>query len=162
MEQILVSACLLGSPVRYDGRAKRRDDATLTRWQAEGRLIPVCPEVAGGLPVPRPPAEITVIGRSTVIRTDTGADVTAAYVRGAEHALEVAQRAGVRIALLKESSPSCGRHRIYDGTFSGTAVSGMGVTTALLERHGIRVFSEDEIPAARHYLERLETQRGGL
>ncbi|RFU43553.1 DUF523 domain-containing protein [Actinomadura logoneensis] len=164
MERILVSSCLLGRPVRYDGAAKPVTDGLFERWRAEGRLVPVCPEIAGGLPVPRPPAEITppVPGHLPAddgarIMTDTGEDVTAEFLAGARIALETARRAGARIAVLKESSPSCGSHRVYDGSFTGTRVPGMGVTTALLTSAGIRVFSEDELPEAAAYLAELES-----
>lgn len=125
-----------------------RDDL-FERWRAEGRLVPFCPEVAGGLPVPRPPAEIVggdgadVLDGAARVVADTGEDVTEAFVAGARLALETARRAGARVALLKESSPSCGSRMIYDGTFTGTWVAGDGVTAALLEREGIRVFGEE-------------------
>jgi uncharacterized protein YbbK (DUF523 family) len=179
VEHILVSACLLGRPVRYDGTAKRSDDEILARWRAEGRLLSCCPEVSGGLPVPRPPAEISavsgpgdagsiadagpavldgtaVLGGTAQVRTADGTDVTAAFVRGAEQALEVARRYAVRMAVLKEGSPSCGSGRIYDGTFTGTPVPGSGVTTALLQRNGIQVFGEDQLDAAAAHLDELE------
>ncbi|WP_067828440.1 DUF523 domain-containing protein [Actinomadura kijaniata] len=149
MERILVSSCLLGRPVRYDGRGKPVRDDLFERWRAEGRLVPFCPEVAGGLPVPRPPAEIVggdgadVLDGAARVVADTGEDVTEAFVAGARLALETARRAGARVALLKESSPSCGSRMIYDGTFTGTRVAGDGVTAALLEREGIRVFGEE-------------------
>ncbi|MFI0358013.1 DUF523 domain-containing protein, partial [Actinomadura sp. 9N407] len=143
LERILVSACLLGRPVRYDGAAKPVHDALMERWRAEGRLVSFCPEVSGGLSTPRPPAEIdgdaatildaaavldgtAVLGGTAVlegtarVRTDTGEDVTEQFVRGARLALEAAERAGARMAVLKEGSPSCAKHRLYDGTFSGT------------------------------------------
>lgn len=157
MERILVSACLLGQPVRYDGRSKRRDDQILRQWQAEGRLVSCCPEIAGGLPVPRPPAEITVRGDVPEVRTQDGTDVTGFFSRGAEDTLAVAQRHGIRMAVLKDGSPSCGSSRIYDGTFSGNSVPGTGMTTALLERHGIRVFSENELDKAAAYLRDMES-----
>ena len=163
MQLILVSACLLGQPVRYDGTAKQREDRILRRWRVEGRLVSFCPEVAGGLPVPRPPVEISsasnaVGGRAgpLVVRTAGGTDVTQFFVRGAEATLAAARRHGVQMAVLKEGSPSCGSHRIYDGTFSGRSVPGSGVTTALLEQHGIRVFSEDNLNEAIVYLCGLE------
>ncbi|MBC6468600.1 DUF523 domain-containing protein [Actinomadura alba] len=180
MERILVSACLLGRPVRYDGTAKRSDDEILANWRAEGRLLSCCPEVSGGLPVPRPPAEISsapgpgsagplpaddgsvtggaaVLDGTAQVRTAGGIDVTAAFVRGAEQALEVAQRYAVRMAVLKEGSPSCGSGRIYDGSFTGIPVPGGGVTTALLQRNGIRVFGEDQLEAAAAFLDELES-----
>jgi uncharacterized protein YbbK (DUF523 family) len=162
MERILVSACLLGRPVRYDGTGKRSDHRLFERWRAEGRLVPVCPEVHGGLPVPRPPAEIrgglggdVLDGRARVV-TRGGEDVTTYFLEGARQALAQARANGVRMAILKESSPSCGVGRIYDGTFSGAAVPGEGVTTALLERHGIAVFAEDAGDAAAAHLAELE------
>ncbi|REE95567.1 uncharacterized protein YbbK (DUF523 family) [Thermomonospora umbrina] len=161
---ILVSGCLLGQPVRYDGRDKLSEDALLLRWRSEGRLVSYCPEIGGGLPVPRRPAEIIGAGGGTGVLdgcarvvTDTGLDVTDAFVRGAHRALQAAERAGARMAVLKESSPSCGSSRIYDGTFTGTASPGVGVTTALLEQHGIHVFSENDLHRAAEHLTRLET-----
>ncbi|MQY08415.1 hypothetical protein ACRB68_65220 [Actinomadura sp. RB68] len=144
--------------MRYDGAGKPVRDALFEGWRAEGRLVPFCPEVAGGLPVPRPPAEIVGGGGAEVLDgtarvvTDTGADVTGAFLRGARLALDTARRAGARVAILKEGSPSCGSHRVHDGTFSGRKVAGDGVTAALLEREGIRVFSEDELPAVAAFL----------
>lgn len=158
-----MSACLLGRPVRYDGAAKNVDDELVGRWRAEGRVIPFCPEVSGGLPVPRPPAEIVggdgeaVLDGTARVLTGAGADVTAAFVQGARLALDAARRGGARVAILKEGSPSCGSLRIYDGRFSGTSIPGHGVTTALLERSGVRVFDEDQIDAAATYLRTLES-----
>jgi len=144
MERVLVSSCLLGRPVRYDGRAKTSSSRILARWRAEGRLVPFCPELAGGLGVPRPPAELQD-GR--VVTVD-GQNVTDAFTLGAELALAAARNAGVSVAVLKEGSPSCGSGRIADGTFSGGGIPGAGVTTALLRAHGIAVFNEDQFEAA--------------
>ncbi len=162
MERILVSSCLLGHRVRYDGRGKPSGDLLLARWRAEGRLVPFCPEVGGGLPVPRPAAEISggtggdvLDGRARVLTGD-GADVTAYFVEGARLALARAAEYGARIAILKEASPSCGSGRVHDGTFAGRAVPGEGVTTALLERNGIAVFSEDAVEQAAARLSDLE------
>jgi uncharacterized protein YbbK (DUF523 family) len=162
MERILVSACLLGQPVRYDGTGRRSDDALFERWREEGRLVPICPEVRGGLPVPRPAAEISggsggdvLDGRARVVTRD-GTDVTSQFVAGARQALEQARTYGVRLAILKESSPSCGRLRVFDGSFAGRKVPGEGVTTALLERHGIAVFAEDAAEDAAALLTALE------
>jgi len=140
--KLLVSACLLGRPVRYDGRDKRLASELLERWAAEGRLVAICPELAGGLPVPREPAEIQADGRIADI---TGTDVTAAFQEGARQALTLAQAEGCRFALLTDGSPSCGSSFVYDGSFSGTRIAGKGVTAALLEAHGIRVFAPDRI-----------------
>jgi uncharacterized protein YbbK (DUF523 family) len=163
MHRILVSACLLGSRVRFDGRAKTSEDALLARWRAEGRLVSFCPEVAGGLPVPRPPAEIepgfsgeTVLnGTARVLRAD-GADITAAFTTGAHAALTTARRHGIRLAILKEGSPSCGPLKISDGTFSGQSTPGQGVTAALLTAEGISVFNENQITEAALRLAALE------
>ena len=124
---VLVSACLLGVPCRYDGQSKRHPLAQeLCRRH---RVIPVCGEIFGGLPTPRPPAEIC--GQRVVTRE--GADVTAAYRRGAE------------AAVLKERSPSCGSGAVYDGTFSGTLTAGWGAAAGLLREQGIRVLGESRL-----------------
>ena len=162
MERILVSSCLAGRRVRYDGAAKPVGDDLFHQWRTEGRLIPFCPEVSGGMPVPRPPAEIVggdgadVLDGTARILTGGGEDVTEEFLRGARLALETARRSGARIALLKEGSPSCGSHRIYDGTFTGAHHPGTGVTTALLQRAGIEVFSEDDLEAVQAHLTALE------
>ncbi|PRX98662.1 DUF523 domain-containing protein [Allonocardiopsis opalescens] len=164
MRRVLVSACLLGRPVRYDGRAKPVEHDILARWRAEGRLVPVCPEIAGGLPVPRPPAEIepgadaaAVLAGTARIRTAAGEDVTAPFVAGAHDALAAARRHNAAIAVLKDGSPSCAATRVYDGTFTGTQTAGTGATTALLRAHGIAVYPETALEAADAHLRRLET-----
>jgi uncharacterized protein YbbK (DUF523 family) len=148
MDGYLVSACLLGICTRYDGGCF--PIPCLIELAARGLAVPVCPEVAGGLPVPRPPAEIVggdgqavLDGQARVLTID-GQDVTRAFLSGARQALETAQRLGIRQAVLKENSPSCGRRRIYDGTFSDRLVSGQGVAAVLLQRNGITVLSEEE------------------
>lgn len=136
---VLVSACLLGVPCRYDGQSKRHSLAQeLCRRH---RVIPVCGEIFGGLPTPRPPAEIC--GQRVVTRE--GADVTAAYRRGAEAVLELARLTGAEAAVLKERSPSCGSGAVYDGTFSGTLTAGWGVAAGLLREQGIRVLGESRL-----------------
>jgi uncharacterized protein YbbK (DUF523 family) len=149
--KVLVSACLLGEAVRYDGRAKTVDHPVLARWMKEGRLVSFCPEMAGGLGVPRPRCEIVDgtgedvwQGRARVM-DEHGGDCTEAFRAGAQAALELCQREGVTLALLKENSPSCGSHRVADGTFSATRRPGSGVTVALLRGHGITVISEEEL-----------------
>lgn len=141
MKKILVSACLLGERVRYDGGGMLCADSRFLRWLEEGRLVPVCPEVAGGLPIPRPPAELQ--GSRAV--TKEGSDATSFFRLGAEAALALALKHNVQAALLKQSSPSCGSRLIYDGTFSGRKIPGEGIATALLRRHGIPVFGEDQL-----------------
>ena len=150
MEKILVSACLLGQAVRYDGGA-HGPFAVLAQWQAQGRVLPLCPEVAGGLPTPRPPAEIIggqggqVLDGWVQVRSIEDVDVSAAFIAGAQSAVTLARQHGIRIAVLKARSPSCGKGDIYDGTFTGTRVPGDGVTAALLSAHGIRVYGEDDV-----------------
>ncbi|WP_223630403.1 DUF523 domain-containing protein [Pseudomonas atacamensis] len=161
MEKILVSRCLLGHRVRYDGGASGPFDL-LEQWIEEGRVVPLCPEVAGGLPTPRAAAEIlggqggqVLDGIAAVITTD-GEDVSAQFLEGARQALELVQKHGIRVAVLKANSPSCGNLLTYDGTFSGVKVNGEGVTAALLKRHGVRVFSELELAEAAVTLAALD------
>ena len=165
MEKVLVSACLLGQPVRYNGGDKRSEDQVLQRWIREGRVVGFCPEIAGGLSVPRLPAEIVdgaggrkvLAGLSKVIDI-SGADVSAQFISGARQALECARSNGIRLAILKERSPSCGTALIYDGTFKSNEVSESGVTAALLQEAGIRVFSELQLTDAETYLAQLEVE----
>ncbi|MEU4832653.1 DUF523 domain-containing protein [Streptosporangium sp. NPDC023615] len=155
MDRILVSACLMGRKVRYDGAAKTSEDALLATWRRQGRLVAFCPEVEGGLPVPRPAAEIeggaggaAVLDGTARVLTADGADVTAPFLAGARAALEAARSCGARVAILKEGSPSCGSLAVHDGAFGGGRVPGNGVTTALLERNGIAVFGEERVAEA--------------
>jgi len=162
MQKILVSACLLGEKVRYDG-GDCRQGGLLEQWQREGRIIPLCPEVAGGLPIPRPAAEInngdadSVLRGNNRVQRESGTDVTDAFVEGAEKALALCIKHKVQIAVLKEGSPSCGVTRVNDGTFCKHKVSGTGVTTKLLQRHAIVVFSEEQLSDALQRLTELES-----
>ena len=136
---ILVSACLLGVPCRYDGQSKAHP---LARALCEKHhVVPVCGEIFGGLPTPRPPAEI----QGDRVVTRDGQDVPEAYGRGAEAAAQLARLTGAQAAVLKERSPSCGSGEIYDGTFTGTVVEGWGVTAELLRREGIPVLGESRM-----------------
>lgn len=151
--KVLVSRCLLGHRVRYDGGASG-PYAQLAQWQDEGRVIALCPEVAGGLPTPRAAAEIpggqgsAVLAGNAPVMTTEGEDVTEAFVSGARQALALVERHGIRIAILKANSPSCGNVLTYDGSFSGIKVKGQGVTAALLTSAGVQVFSELELEQA--------------
>lgn len=136
---ILVSACLLGTACRYDGKSV--PCASLLEQLDGLQLIPVCPEQLGGLPTPRIPCERQ--GQRVVSKT--GTDTTQQYQRGAQEALRLAKLFGCKAALLKERSPSCGCGQIYDGSFSKTLVGGDGVTAELLKQHGIAVFGESRI-----------------
>src|SRR5689334_10618200 len=117
MIKIVVSSCLLGSPVRHDGRDKKSNHPALQRWLDEGRIVSVCPEMLGGLGTPRPPSEIVNDG-SRRVRTNEGRDVTREFEAGARAVAEQATDHHVRVAILKAGSPSCGSSVIYDGTFS--------------------------------------------
>lgn len=136
---ILVSACLLGTPCRYDGQSK--PNAAVQALSDRHTLIPVCPEVLGGLPTPRTPSERQ--GERTVTRD--GRDVTAQYTAGARAVLAIARKYGCRYAILKERSPACGNGRIYDGTFTGTLTDGQGVAAAILTENGITVLGESQV-----------------
>ena len=139
MKTILVSRCLLGDPCRYDGSSRPYPgiEALAERYT----LVPICPECDGGLPVPRPAGE----RRGNRIVTKDGADLTAAYRRGAEIALAKAKETGATIALLKSRSPSCGVGRIHDGTFTGGMTEGDGIAAELLKANGITLYTENDL-----------------
>lgn len=137
--KILVSACLLGTPCRYDGKSKPNQEVILLKDKYE--LIPVCPECLGGLETPRLPAEIK---GDKVIRID-GYDVTSNYTKGAEKTLEISKANGIEIAILKSKSPSCSSKQIYDGTYNKRLIDGKGITTRLLEKNNIKVIDESEL-----------------
>lgn len=165
MERILVSGCLLGEAVRYNGGNKRCEDEILQKWIEEGRVVSVCPEVAGGLGIPRPPAEIVngagglkVLNNTAKVLDFNGRDVSEEFIKGAKYALELAKSKNIKIAILKEGSPSCGSSFIYDGTFTGKRVANPGVTVALLQEVGIKVFSENQIIEVEKMLKELEIE----
>ena len=140
MERILISACLVGDNVKYDGGNNK--NPLIEKLLEKYELVPFCPEVEGGLPTPRHPSE----QRGEQVINDIDEDVTDEFNRGADLALNICLYLKITKAILKERSPSCGVHSIYDGTFSHKVIPGMGVTAALLKRKGITVYSEDEIP----------------
>lgn len=147
--RVVVSACLAGIACTHEAEPKTRDWAV--RLTAEGRAVLVCPEVAGGLPIPRPASEIqdgegadVLDGRARIL-SEEGGDVTEAYLRGARKAAAAARESGARLAILKARSPSCGCRRIHDGTFSGALRDGDGVTAALLRREGLEVVSDEDV-----------------
>ena len=166
MVRVLVSACLMGERVRYDGKKLPCNSAILKKWKDEGCVVPFCPEVAGNLPVPRTPAEIItgtgieVIAGDAEIFNKNGQDVTVSFIRGAREALRIVKEMQIKMAILKDGSPSCGKTSIYNGSFSGSKKPGKGVTTALLEKNGISVFSENEIQKAATYLDKLKFKPG--
>lgn len=165
MEKLLVSSCLLGEKVRYDG-GECAAHGLIDTWEKQGRIVPVCPEVAGGLCVPRAPAEVengnavaVLRGEGSVQRQD-GTDVTDAFMDGAERALATCWEHKIKIAILKEGSPSCGSSLVNDGHFSGNKITGQGLTTALLTGHGISVFNETQLDEAARRLKELESKHG--
>jgi uncharacterized protein YbbK (DUF523 family) len=152
--RVLVSSCLLGAEVRYHGGSAKIDSDILRRWDEEGRIVAVCPEVAGGLGTPRSPAELVngdgfiVLAGAASVLTREGDDVTTAFRAGAAHAVRIATELGIRVAVLKSGSPSCATSTIYDGTFTGRTAPGIGVTAAALRQAGVQVFSELQLPEA--------------
>lgn len=138
MEKIVVSACLLGEKVRYDGTGKSVEEIIALSGKYE--LIPVCPEVLGGLPIPRPKSEI----RDGRVFSIDGRDVTLEFKSGAEKVLKLCLESGATKAILKAKSPSCGKGRIYDGTFGGILIEGNGIACDLLLENGIEVYDEND------------------
>ncbi|MGO5052423.1 DUF523 domain-containing protein [Lachnospiraceae bacterium LCP25S3_G4] len=136
---ILVSACLLGVQCRYKGDGQYLP--ALEKWKEEHHLIPICPEIYGGMPTPREPAE----QRDGKVITRTGEDVTEYFQRGAQEVLKLAKFYQCEMAILKERSPSCGYQKVYDGTFSSTLVDGNGVLAELLEKEGITIIGESQV-----------------
>lgn len=135
----LCSACLLGVKCRYNGKSKPNEKVIeLSKIE---KLIPICPEQLGDLPIPREPAE----QQGNKIVSKSGKDVTDHFIRGAEETLKIAQKLNVKEAIMKQRSPSCGCGQIPDGTFSKIIIEGDGVTTALLKKNGIKVISEEEL-----------------
>lgn len=151
-QPILVSACLLGLNTRYDGQSKPASHVA-AYLQNHGLLaIPICPEQLAGLATPRPPCNFTagdgqaVLDGNGILTNDSGENLTDRFVAGAKQALEIARITGCSHALLKERSPSCGVHAVYCGT---TLIEGQGVTSALFLRHGIDIFSEEDLDGKR-------------
>lgn len=147
-KRILVSACLVGESCAYDGKA--RTCPRVTDLCERFGFVPVCPEMAGGMASPRETHEITggdgnsvLDGRSRVL-SSSGKDVTEQFIAGAKIALEKASKSHIKAAVMKSRSPSCGKYKIYSGEFNGTLRDGSGVTSALLKRHNIKVFTEEE------------------
>lgn len=137
--KILVSACLLGKNCKYNGG--NNDSEKVHRFLEGHEVIPVCPEVLGGLPVPRYPAEIV----NGIVTNDHGVSVDAEFRKGAEIALQIALEQGAELAILQSRSPSCGVKEIYDGTFSKRKIPGMGVFAALLAENGIRMIDLEDL-----------------
>lgn len=152
MHRILVSECLYGGrAVRYDGAEIPETHPVFLKWKEEGRLIPICPEVFGGLPTPRPDSQR--VGDRIMSRT--GMDVTEEYMKGAAEAVRLARENEAVFAIMKQKSPSCGSRIIYDGTFTGRKIPGQGLAVEMLRKAGFKVFGEEDIDEAAEYLEKL-------
>ena len=156
---ILISACLLGEPVRYNGTdLSIKDHPLIKKWSDSKQLVPLCPEVAGGMSVPRTPAEISSGDGYSVLRLQANvidknqSDVSKYFISGAQKALELAKNNNCVAAILTERSPSCGSQQIYDGSFSNTQKTGMGVTSALLIQNNIKVFNQYQLEDLERYL----------
>lgn len=153
ISQILISACLLGERVRYDGKDKNLTNTIISDWKNAGLLVPLCPEVSGGLPIPRPAAEIKANNPNLQVINIENVDVTLSFVRGAEKALAICKVKNIVMAILTEGSPSCGSSLINSGNFNNTKISGEGVTTRLLRKNDITVFSHLQVEQAQRYYE---------
>ncbi|WP_336787198.1 DUF523 domain-containing protein [Paenibacillus sp. MMO-177] len=146
---ILVSSCLAGLEVRYNGTHCL--NSKIREWVEQKKAMTICPELMGGFTTPREPAEIIggngedVLDGNALVIERSGRDVTELYVKGAKAALDVARELGATVIVLKENSPSCGSSFIYNGEFVGKRIAGNGVTSALLKRHGFKVISEAEL-----------------
>lgn len=153
MEKILVSACLMGENCKYSGGSNYNGSVACFIEKEADKLeaVLICPEVMGGLPTPRTPAEL----QGDLVMTKSGCDVTREYEKGAKDTAELATRLGCRFALLKERSPSCGSEKIYDGTFSATLINGDGKATAQLKALGIAVYGETQLDAFRKALRKI-------
>jgi uncharacterized protein YbbK (DUF523 family) len=160
MEKVLISACLLGKRVWYDGNGLSVYDSILEQWKASGRVISICPEVDAGMSIPRAPAEIlkgdgcNVWEGTALVVEDAGIEVTEYFKKGAQMALELCKKHNIKVAVLTENSPSCGSSVIYDGSFTSKKIDGVGVTAALLKNSGIAVFSQHNIESASKELQR--------
>lgn len=151
----VISACLCGINCKYNG--KNNFNESCAKLFRQGKAILVCPEQLGGLCTPRTPTELKNLssdilnGNGNAITSD-GIDVTNQFIKGAYETLKIAKDIGATKAILKENSPSCGVNNVYDGTFQGKKIEGMGITAYLLEKEGIEVFSEEDLEPNRDKL----------
>lgn len=141
--RLIVSKCLLGENCKYSGGNNYNE--AVVRFCENHEVIGICPECFGGLPTPRKPSEIRLCNEKKTVFSSDGKEVTEQFENGAEMALQLAKETDAELCILKESSPSCGVNNIYDGTFSGVKVSGMGISAELLAAHGFKVVSEYDI-----------------
>ena len=165
--RVFVSGCINGSPVRYNQTNVELRSPIWDRWKAEGRIVTMCPELASGFQVPRPPAEIVggtarnVFEGRAVVREDNGRDVTGQFLEGARLAVERALATGCVAALLTDGSPSCGTTYQYDGSFDGGTIPGRGVVAELFVKRGIPVFPEAQIEQVDALLRAADAEEDG-
>jgi len=149
-KKVLISSCLLGENVKYDGTNNTiPQNKFIQKLQKLNLIVYICPEVEGGLPIPRIPVEIC--GDNAINKN--GKNKAKEFKHGAQKALEIALENGIEMAIMKSRSPSCGVGQIYDGTFSKTLIDGDGITVRLLKAHNIKVFTENELKIAQEYWE---------
>lgn len=146
--KILISACLCGIPCRYDGRNSAFDSDTWHLLEDSFEPVATCPELIGGLPCPRKPCELETKSKS--VKSSDGQDLTKNFKLGAQLSLNICKNYGIEIAVLKSKSPSCGKGKIYDGSFSRNLVEGNGVTCDLLISNGIKVMDENQLKVFIH------------
>ena len=139
MEKLLISSCLIGNNTKYNGKNNYIKEIEQLKLKYE--LIPICPEVLGGLSIPRDPSEIN----NDKVISINGKDVTKEFNIGANKALNIALLNNIKYALLKDGSPSCGNTYIYDGTFKNNKINGIGITTKLLKSHNIKIYNENNL-----------------
>lgn len=154
MKKLLISSCLLGENVRYDGKIKKCMDPLFYEIIKSSQVFPICPEVDGGLPTPRAPSEIVSLNPLKIVN-NKGEDVTFFFENGAKKALQICKKNKIKVAILKSKSPSCSNSLIYDGTFSGNLIKGEGITAKLLRENNIKVFNENELEALLECLKNI-------
>lgn len=155
MKKILISSCLLGEPVRYNGTGATTTAPIILQWQQEDRLIPVCPEILAGLSTPRPPAEIKTTKNGQEVFDIMDNNITDLFILGAQKTLELVIKHNIKIAIMKARSPSCGNVQIYDGSFTNQLIPGAGITGSALLDHGCKVFNEEQLETAQHYFDSI-------
>jgi len=159
--KILISSCLLGEDVRYDGNNSSiafnpkfsfSSKELFMDILCENEIYSFCPEVAGGLGIPRTPAEIEKNEKPFIVKDENGTDVTINFLLGAKKALDICKEDNIKVALLKANSPSCGNIKIYDGTFSNNLIDGQGLTVRLLKENGIEIFNEEQLKELSQFI----------
>lgn len=141
MQNVLISACLLGVDCKYNGSNNKLDEETINLLKEKYNLIPVCPEIMGGMPTPRNPVEIT----DGKVFDNDGVEFTKEFEKGSEEVLKLAKLYDTTIAILKENSPSCGSNYIYDGTFNHQKIKGKGIAAHKLSKENIKLFTEENV-----------------